>query len=1252
MMILIRLKNLLIGLLLLPVMPLFALPESSDDESSEVQRARERLEGARERERQDQERNVANSATQRALERAEENLQRTQRRDAQDRAQGRSRYRESHSLNQAEDTRDSTGRSNAERGLNRDGSAVNRNNGNNGNNNPSPEVQRAQERNVGNSATQRALERAEENLQRAQRKDAQDRAQGQGRYRDGTIGGNPDSLSATDLVAAIEKINELPLEERLAGLNGLGDLTGVRVVNSQGHEVDGGEWLATYKAKLTESMQRGESNAASAHFVAEIERINKLPPEERLADLNGLGDLTRLIVVNSQGQFVEAGEWVAAYKAKLVNAVGVQLPEEVAVTPPQATHTPAYSEESGGNYLDWSGNEEVKSARANLVRQGYNVYGLSGEQIVEFNNQVLQAKIDRLHFQDGLGEDEAGPYVGAGNVVGNVVRNPDGSITFSGGTPPAAELSNPATPNLYELAELFGYDPEAHTDEELATLVNNRIAADTTIRDRQIRELANQYIEVLGDEYTDDMDALTDLELIQQGQVHSEHQQAQYEQNLPHYGTEARNWLVRLGVKGAGLMTDQEAIAAVPKEQLKIRLSKALDEEEQADQAERAELDRFKTPVSVTDNFGNTINLDPNADFKPEEFAEAMEQARFNEDTETQAKLVRYFESYGERHLGRSTENDALFDSFGGQRARDAGLYLPAAAVGTAAAPYFVASNAFGVGIGGGIGAVTSVALPTGDQDVPYTFGLIQQGDEGWFELTGDDYQRALQGGFEGALTGGLGQMGGRYALQAAAKHTPKFVSNWGGRIGTEAAGGAGADTGYTLLPDEDGRIGITRQELIGDIALGAAVSPVLDVGRVGYTNVIDPVARTITRAATPTQVTLPSGRVVPLFGGYVPQAMAHGSIPKLLIPRSGSGEAISADVIESLARTGEYHGIIGGTEVTYTPSRLGQAYQAANEGTALYFSSTPVGKVVAAGPEAMAKPGKGYAEQNYFLEAGDATDKFMGRAAFGATGQDPAILVYAEADGPIQRVIEADGSVKYYRNGFEMEKGIRSKDQIPPAERVAAGGIRSGNIYESSSVVAPSFRQRLEANVKAIGDLFTAREAGKFSYASPGDLDAFRVDPTKGDLSPAVRKHIADRIEADQQAAGAAFDAEVASGPATPEMRQARLSEAYDGTIDAIAEEQGLISRAIGAQAEIDAMARTARTEAERIAVSEARARLAEGGASYAGARLGPPRVPGEMPDFRTPPPPDDVPDLRTPPPPEGVPGLRTPPPPEDMAS
>ena len=55
MMILIRLKNLLIGLLLLPVMPLFALPESSDDESSEVQRARERLEGARERERRDQE---------------------------------------------------------------------------------------------------------------------------------------------------------------------------------------------------------------------------------------------------------------------------------------------------------------------------------------------------------------------------------------------------------------------------------------------------------------------------------------------------------------------------------------------------------------------------------------------------------------------------------------------------------------------------------------------------------------------------------------------------------------------------------------------------------------------------------------------------------------------------------------------------------------------------------------------------------------------------------------------------------------------------------------------------------------------------------------------------------------------------------------------------------------------------------------------------------------------------------------------
>ena len=104
-----------------------------------------------------------------------------------------------------------------------------------------------------------------------------------------------------------------------------------------------------------------------------------------------------------------------------------------------------------------------------------------------------------------------------------------------------------------------------------------------------------------------------------------------------------------------------------------------------------------------------------------------MEQARFNEDTETQAKLARYFESYGERYLGRTAENDALFDSFGGQRARDASLYLPAAALAAAAAPYFVASNAFGVGLGAGIGAGTSVVLPTGDQDVPYTFGLMKQ---------------------------------------------------------------------------------------------------------------------------------------------------------------------------------------------------------------------------------------------------------------------------------------------------------------------------------------------------------------------------------------------------------------------------------------------------------------------------------------------------------------------------------------------
>ena len=252
-------------------------------------------------------------------------------------------------------------------------------------------------------------------------------------------------LSSADLVAAIEKINELPPEERLAGLNSLGDLTGLIVVNSEGQKVDAGEWVATYKAKLTESKQRSEHDA---DLVAAIQEINKLPPEERLTHLNSLGDLTGVRVVNSEGQKVDAGEWVATYKAKLVNAVGVQLPEEVAVTPPQATYPPAYSEEAGGNYLDWSGNEAVKSARANLVRQGYNVYGLSGEQLVEFNNQVLQAQIARLGFEDGTGEEEAGPYVGAGNFVGNVARNPDGSITFSGGTPAAAELEQPGYPEI------------------------------------------------------------------------------------------------------------------------------------------------------------------------------------------------------------------------------------------------------------------------------------------------------------------------------------------------------------------------------------------------------------------------------------------------------------------------------------------------------------------------------------------------------------------------------------------------------------------------------------------------------------------------------------------------------------------------------------------------------------------------------------------------------------------------------------
>ena len=144
-------------------------------------------------------------------------------------------------------------------------------------------------------------------------------------------------------------------------------------------------------------------------------------------------------------------------------------------------------------------------------------------------------------------------------------------------------------------------------------------------------------------------------------------------------------------------------------------------------------------------------------------------------------------------------------------------------------------------GIGSGIASTVAVVAP--------------EADEKWFEsrdvFTKDDFGKAARAAPGGFIEGVGGYLGGRALVSGVSKYGGKTVRNISTkavpRIAGETAGGAGFDTVYALRPDEQGRIGITANEALWDIGLGAVASPSLEIAGAGVRSVarhVPPVAR------------------------------------------------------------------------------------------------------------------------------------------------------------------------------------------------------------------------------------------------------------------------------------------------------------------------------------------------------------------------------------------------------------------------
>ena len=255
-------------------------------------------------------------------------------------------------------------------------------------------------------------------------------------------------------------------------------------------------------------------------------------------------------------------------------------------------------------------------------------------------------------------------------------------------------------------------------------------------------------------------------------------------------------------------------------------------------------------------------------------------------------------------------------------------------------------------------------------------------------------------------------------------------------------------------------------------------------------------------RTLLPSQIRLPSvggGKAAfDLPGGFVPEATPAEHIARLRIPRGPEGERISEEVFNQIASTGQYRGIIGESEVAFRDSPLVSAFRRANPDTDLYFSATPSGDIISAGPIARDKPDLGAAEQ-YFFVSQDVNPNFMESAAFGGGGSRPAIHVYTPEDiaavgSDLTRVTEADGTIKYYRGGYELERGIPSGQQIPASEALSAAGSNRGRMFGSASVQAPTFAQRSRANIESF--LPGASRRGQFQVRRAGqDAIEARLD-------------------------------------------------------------------------------------------------------------------------------------------------------------
>ena len=269
------------------------------------------------------------------------------------------------------------------------------------------------------------------------------------------------------------------------------------------------------------------------------------------------------------------------------------------------------------------------------------------------------------------------------------------------------------------------------------------------------------------------------------------------------------------------------------------------------------------------------------------------------------------------------------------------------------------------------------------------------------------------------------------------------------------------------------------------------------------------PVSKVLKVPVTATRAVLPGA----MGGGFVKATTPATHVAKLLAS-TGDQAALDASIQlrNQLATQGFAEVELGGRVYRVHETALDLALRQANVDATLTTTASPDVSVFAEGgvmpelkfPDGRVKP---LSEQFQFrTPGGSGVLKFAERSAFGNVGDNPGLVVYSDDLSKLAvpgSTAEPLG-VKHYAGGRELELGLAEGGTTQQVRKAATFVDHPADLYLAEDLDAPSYGQRVSANVRGVVDTLRARTGQiEGAVATPEDIARARFGKSLDELTP-----------------------------------------------------------------------------------------------------------------------------------------------------